>query len=110
MGAGELAATRRASKVGCLMVASSEDGEDWRRPGVERIVAAATPPPDQGTVPGAVGAFRRQSLQAVGGVSDDTLAEDTDLTMAINPAVGRPGASGGQEQRHRRSAPMAVRP
>jgi len=36
------------------------------------------------TVPGAVGAFRRQSLQAVGGVSDDTLAEDTDLTMAIN--------------------------
>jgi cellulose synthase/poly-beta-1,6-N-acetylglucosamine synthase-like glycosyltransferase len=35
------------------------------------------------TVPGAVGAFRRQALDEVGGVSDDTLAEDTDLTMAI---------------------------
>ncbi|WP_107248173.1 bifunctional polysaccharide deacetylase/glycosyltransferase family 2 protein [Carbonactinospora thermoautotrophica] len=35
------------------------------------------------TVPGAVGAFRRQALLQVGGVSDDTLAEDTDLTMAI---------------------------
>ncbi|KWW99140.1 putative bi-functional transferase/deacetylase [Carbonactinospora thermoautotrophica] len=35
------------------------------------------------TVPSAVGAFRRQALLQVGGVSDDTLAEDTDLTMAI---------------------------
>lgn len=35
------------------------------------------------TVPGAVGAFRRQALDDVGGLSDDTLAEDTDLTMAI---------------------------
>ena len=35
------------------------------------------------TIPGAVGAFRRDVLLAVGGVSDDTLAEDTDLTMAI---------------------------
>lgn len=35
------------------------------------------------TVPGAIGAFRRQTLEEVGGVSDDTLAEDTDLTMAI---------------------------
>jgi len=35
------------------------------------------------TVPGAIGAFRRETLDAVGGVSDDTLAEDTDLTMAI---------------------------
>jgi peptidoglycan/xylan/chitin deacetylase (PgdA/CDA1 family)/GT2 family glycosyltransferase len=35
------------------------------------------------TVPGAVGAFRRQALAQVGGVSDDTLAEDTDLTMAL---------------------------
>ncbi len=35
------------------------------------------------TVPGAIGAFRRQALDGVGGVSDDTLAEDTDLTMAI---------------------------
>ena len=37
------------------------------------------------TVPGAVGAFRREALTEVGGVSDDTLAEDTDLTMAIVP-------------------------
>ncbi|MBM9507966.1 bifunctional polysaccharide deacetylase/glycosyltransferase family 2 protein [Actinacidiphila acididurans] len=35
------------------------------------------------TVPGAVGAFRRDALTRVGGVSDATLAEDTDLTMAI---------------------------
>jgi cellulose synthase/poly-beta-1,6-N-acetylglucosamine synthase-like glycosyltransferase/peptidoglycan/xylan/chitin deacetylase (PgdA/CDA1 family) len=35
------------------------------------------------TVPGAVGAFRRSALEAVGGVSDDTLAEDTDLTMSL---------------------------
>jgi len=35
------------------------------------------------TVPGAIGAFRRSVLDSVGGVSDDTLAEDTDLTMAI---------------------------
>ncbi|MDT4990023.1 MAG: hypothetical protein QOI74_4117, partial [Micromonosporaceae bacterium] len=35
------------------------------------------------TVPGAIGAFRRAALRDVGGVSGDTLAEDTDLTMAI---------------------------
>ncbi|RLL69767.1 bifunctional polysaccharide deacetylase/glycosyltransferase family 2 protein [Streptomyces sp. Z26] len=35
------------------------------------------------TVPGAIGAFRRDALLGVGGVSDDTLAEDTDLTMAL---------------------------
>ena len=35
------------------------------------------------TVPGAIGAFRRAALAAVGGASTDTLAEDTDLTMAL---------------------------
>ncbi|MFF0430246.1 bifunctional polysaccharide deacetylase/glycosyltransferase family 2 protein [Streptomyces sp. NPDC004520] len=35
------------------------------------------------TVPGAIGAFRRDALAGVGGVSEDTLAEDTDLTMAL---------------------------
>ena len=35
------------------------------------------------TVPGAIGAFRREALLRVGGVSNDTLAEDTDLTMAL---------------------------
>ena len=35
------------------------------------------------TVPGAIGAFRRRALVAAGGMSDDTLAEDTDITMAI---------------------------
>ncbi len=35
------------------------------------------------TVPGAIGAFRLDVLRQVGGVSDDTLAEDTDLTIAI---------------------------
>jgi cellulose synthase/poly-beta-1,6-N-acetylglucosamine synthase-like glycosyltransferase/peptidoglycan/xylan/chitin deacetylase (PgdA/CDA1 family) len=39
------------------------------------------------TVPGAVGAFRRDVLESVGGVSGATLAEDTDLTLA----VGRSG-------------------
>jgi cellulose synthase/poly-beta-1,6-N-acetylglucosamine synthase-like glycosyltransferase/peptidoglycan/xylan/chitin deacetylase (PgdA/CDA1 family) len=35
------------------------------------------------TVPGAIGAFRRGALAAAGWLSSDTLAEDTDLTMAI---------------------------
>ena len=35
------------------------------------------------TVPGALGAFRRSAVLRVGGVSEDTLAEDTDLTMAL---------------------------
>lgn len=48
------------------------------------------------TVPGAVGAYRRRALQSVGGVSGATLAEDTDLTMALCRAgwrvVYEPGA------------------
>ncbi|WP_330339663.1 bifunctional polysaccharide deacetylase/glycosyltransferase family 2 protein [Streptomyces sp. NBC_00557] len=36
------------------------------------------------TIPGAVGAFRRAALHRVGGMSDDTLAEDTDITMALH--------------------------
>jgi peptidoglycan/xylan/chitin deacetylase (PgdA/CDA1 family)/glycosyltransferase involved in cell wall biosynthesis len=35
------------------------------------------------TVPGAIGAFRRSALRDVGGVPRETLAEDTDLTMAV---------------------------
>jgi cellulose synthase/poly-beta-1,6-N-acetylglucosamine synthase-like glycosyltransferase/peptidoglycan/xylan/chitin deacetylase (PgdA/CDA1 family) len=35
------------------------------------------------TVPGAIGAFRRATLEEAGGLSSGTLAEDTDLTMAI---------------------------
>jgi cellulose synthase/poly-beta-1,6-N-acetylglucosamine synthase-like glycosyltransferase len=35
------------------------------------------------TVPGAIGAFRRDVLEEVGGVSAATMAEDTDLTLAI---------------------------
>jgi cellulose synthase/poly-beta-1,6-N-acetylglucosamine synthase-like glycosyltransferase/peptidoglycan/xylan/chitin deacetylase (PgdA/CDA1 family) len=35
------------------------------------------------TVPGAIGAFRRSVLVEAGGVSGDTLAEDTDLTLSI---------------------------
>lgn len=35
------------------------------------------------TVPGAIGAFKRATLADVGGLSSGTLAEDTDLTMAI---------------------------
>jgi cellulose synthase/poly-beta-1,6-N-acetylglucosamine synthase-like glycosyltransferase/peptidoglycan/xylan/chitin deacetylase (PgdA/CDA1 family) len=35
------------------------------------------------TVPGAIGAFRRNVLVELGGVSGQTLAEDTDLTLAI---------------------------
>jgi len=34
-------------------------------------------------IPGAIGAFRREALLDVGGLSSDTLAEDTDLTMAL---------------------------
>ena len=35
------------------------------------------------TVPGAIGAFRRAAVLDVGGVSAQTLAEDTDFTMAV---------------------------
>jgi peptidoglycan/xylan/chitin deacetylase (PgdA/CDA1 family)/GT2 family glycosyltransferase len=35
------------------------------------------------TVPGAIGAFRRAALTDGGGVPDDTLAEDTDVTMGV---------------------------
>jgi cellulose synthase/poly-beta-1,6-N-acetylglucosamine synthase-like glycosyltransferase/peptidoglycan/xylan/chitin deacetylase (PgdA/CDA1 family) len=38
------------------------------------------------TVPGAIGAFRREALADAGGLSSDTLAEDTDLTLAIGRA------------------------
>ncbi|SDZ16518.1 Glycosyltransferase, catalytic subunit of cellulose synthase and poly-beta-1,6-N-acetylglucosamine synthase [Micromonospora pattaloongensis] len=35
------------------------------------------------TIPGAIGAFRREVLVDVAGVPTDTLAEDTDLTMSV---------------------------
>lgn len=38
------------------------------------------------TIPGAIGAFRREALSDVGGVSHETLAEDTDLTIAMGRA------------------------
>jgi cellulose synthase/poly-beta-1,6-N-acetylglucosamine synthase-like glycosyltransferase len=38
------------------------------------------------TVPGAIGAARRKALADAGGLSSDTLAEDTDLTIAIGRA------------------------
>jgi cellulose synthase/poly-beta-1,6-N-acetylglucosamine synthase-like glycosyltransferase/peptidoglycan/xylan/chitin deacetylase (PgdA/CDA1 family) len=36
------------------------------------------------TVPGALGAFRRLAVDGAGGVTDETLAEDTDLTIAVH--------------------------
>jgi len=41
------------------------------------------------TIPGAIGAFRRRVLLDVGGVSSQTLAEDSDLTMAVHRAGWR---------------------
>jgi cellulose synthase/poly-beta-1,6-N-acetylglucosamine synthase-like glycosyltransferase len=41
------------------------------------------------TVPGAIGAFRREALAAVGGFSAATLAEDTDVTIALGRAGWR---------------------
>src|ERR1700758_1054655 len=38
------------------------------------------------TVPGAIGAFRASALDDVGGFTYDTLAEDTDITMALHRA------------------------
>jgi cellulose synthase/poly-beta-1,6-N-acetylglucosamine synthase-like glycosyltransferase/peptidoglycan/xylan/chitin deacetylase (PgdA/CDA1 family) len=35
------------------------------------------------TIPGALGAFRRQAVADAGGLQVDTLAEDTDLTVAV---------------------------
>ncbi|MFE9996532.1 bifunctional polysaccharide deacetylase/glycosyltransferase family 2 protein [Streptomyces avermitilis] len=36
------------------------------------------------TIPGAIGAFRREAVLEVGGMSEDTLAEDTDITIAMH--------------------------
>ncbi len=41
------------------------------------------------TVPGAVGAFRRRALADIDGVSEATLAEDTDITLGIGRAGWR---------------------
>ncbi|MET8766203.1 glycosyltransferase [Streptomyces sp. NPDC004658] len=41
------------------------------------------------TIPGAIGAFRRDAVLAVGGMSEDTLAEDTDITIALHRAGWR---------------------
>ncbi|MEV1068324.1 bifunctional polysaccharide deacetylase/glycosyltransferase family 2 protein [Streptomyces sp. NPDC050263] len=36
------------------------------------------------TIPGAIGAFRRDAVLEAGGMSEDTLAEDTDITIAMH--------------------------
>ncbi|RZB17810.1 glycosyltransferase [Streptomyces sp. F001] len=41
------------------------------------------------TIPGAIGAFRRGAVLEVGGMSEDTLAEDTDITIAMHRAGWR---------------------
>ncbi|MET7548000.1 bifunctional polysaccharide deacetylase/glycosyltransferase family 2 protein [Streptomyces sp. NPDC005479] len=41
------------------------------------------------TIPGAIGAFRRDAVLGVGGMSEDTLAEDTDITIALHRAGWR---------------------
>ncbi|MEV5862700.1 bifunctional polysaccharide deacetylase/glycosyltransferase family 2 protein [Streptomyces sp. NPDC052071] len=41
------------------------------------------------TIPGAIGAFRRQAVLEAGGMSEDTLAEDTDITIALHRAGWR---------------------
>ncbi|MFJ3665745.1 bifunctional polysaccharide deacetylase/glycosyltransferase family 2 protein [Streptomyces sp. NPDC090106] len=41
------------------------------------------------TIPGAIGAFRRDAVLQVGGMSEDTLAEDTDITIAFHRAGWR---------------------
>ncbi|WP_432032057.1 bifunctional polysaccharide deacetylase/glycosyltransferase family 2 protein [Streptomyces antibioticus] len=38
------------------------------------------------TIPGAIGAFRRDAVLEAGGMSEDTLAEDTDITIAVHRA------------------------
>ncbi|TQL20912.1 bifunctional polysaccharide deacetylase/glycosyltransferase family 2 protein [Streptomyces sp. SLBN-134] len=41
------------------------------------------------TIPGAIGAFRREAVIQAGGMSEDTLAEDTDITIALHRAGRR---------------------
>ncbi|KAB1986906.1 bifunctional polysaccharide deacetylase/glycosyltransferase family 2 protein [Streptomyces triticiradicis] len=41
------------------------------------------------TIPGAIGAFRRDAVLEAGGMSEDTLAEDTDITIAMHRAGWR---------------------
>jgi len=59
------------------------------------------------TVPGAIGAFRRSALAQVGGVSGATLAEDTDLTLALGRAGWRVGYV--EDARAWTEAPISLR-
>ena len=59
------------------------------------------------TVPGAIGAFRRSAVTHVGGVPTDTLAEDTDLTIALGVAGWRVAYEG--QARAWTEAPSTVR-
>src|SRR3712207_8810158 len=56
----------------------------------------------------AIGAFRRQALEQVGGVSDETLAEDTDVTMAMCRAGWRGGYEGDRESTRLDSRPANI--
>lgn len=58
-------------------------------------------------VPGAVSAFRRRAIVAAGGFRHDTLAEDTDLTLAIHEAGWRVDCA--PEAVARTEAPETVR-
>ena len=67
------------------------------------------------TVPGAIGAFRRDALADAGGLARDTLAEDTDLTMASHPGrlaggVRARGPSMDRSARHPRTTVASALP
>ena len=69
----EANAVSRAARLGYLVALADRDGEDWRRPGVERIVANAEPTGDEGAVvllhDG--GGDRSETLAAVSRIIDD---------------------------------------
>src|SRR5207248_5806077 len=46
----ESAAVNRAARLGYLVTLADRDGEDWRRPGIGRIVSQAEPEGDAGAV------------------------------------------------------------
>ena len=59
------------------------------------------------TIPGALGGFRRSALRDAGGLSTATIAEDTDLTMAIHRAGWRVVYN--EDARAHTEAPTTVR-
>ncbi|GAA1770275.1 bifunctional polysaccharide deacetylase/glycosyltransferase family 2 protein [Luedemannella helvata] len=99
MSADDFAALRDVAGAGLLVVLADRDTQDWRRPGVDAIVAGALPPAGRG---GVVmlhdsGGDRSQTVAALGPLLDRLKGHGYQLTTVSEalalppPAVAGPG-------------------